>query len=466
MKDYLNHRTRLPPSTPMISLPHRGTLLIALVFLMVADTRSGVGGESALPLLSGFTADRIATAYPPTDEASLGELAKLMYRLRSVNPNTLQERASGTSDPSRSESATAIGDAIKIEGVIEETQIVPVPEKLVEFLEFTKLQVLVIRKQNGRQTKVITFPLPQGAQVGDRVDGAGVALQLDNQTNHATAVACNRPRWFPESSSIVGWQLLRDAGLDISLLSNLSSRNRRPLMSEDGDAFYSMMAAAANLKNRTQIPTPTSIEPVTLLRGSTDLAGQWINMELETVLITRISVTEPQRQQQLGSNHYYQIDAVGDLGKVVVQIERVEGDDGPPATFNNRYPVSLVIRELPAFLKKRKSLQDGGDAVISEIKMMIQVDGFFFRLWSYDTDFMSQHGGGEQFGPLLIAAELGDDEPTSYDPAGVHLIGTIAAISIILGILAIWAWQHRTDTRDRDVRDQKKEKEAESIRIP
>ena len=97
---------------------------------------------------------------------------------------------------------------------------------------------------------------------------------------------------------------------------------------------------------------------------------------------------------------------------------------------------------------------------------LIQVDGFFFHLWSYDTDFMSQHGGGEQFGPLLIAAEIRDDEPTSNDPAGAHLIGTIAAISIILGILAIWAWQHRTDTRDRDVRDQKKEKEAESIRIP
>ncbi|MDE0863592.1 MAG: hypothetical protein OSA98_07370 [Rubripirellula sp.] len=477
MKDWnlTNRRhTRCSQSTNAMDLlvTHRGPLLTALVFLIVvARSTWGLGGESVIPLLSGFTADRIAATYPPTDEESLSELAKLIYRLRSVNPAELQERASRKSSvPTEADSATiAIGDAVEVDGVIEGLQILPIPKKLVEFLEFTKLQVLAVREQNGRQTRVITLPLPADVQVGDRVKGVGVAMQLDSDadsnTNHVTAIACIRLRWFPESSSIIGWQLLRNAGVDISLLSNLGSRNRRPLMSEDGDAFYAMMAAAAELKSKTQTPKPTSIEPVTLLQGSADLAGQWINMDLETVLVTRIAVTEPQRQTQLGSDHYYQIDAVGDLGKIVVQIERADGNDGPPATFNNRYPVSLVIRELPVFLEKTIRVQEGGDAIVSEVKMMIQVDGFFFRLWSYDTDFMAQHGGGEQFGPLLIAAEIRNVEPDSNDPTGVNLIGSIAAVSVIFGILGIWTWQRRTETRDRAVRQRKKEKEAESLRI-
>ena len=113
------------------------------------------------------------------------------------------------------------------------------------------------------------------------------------------------------------------------------------------------MAAASDLEqSKKKVPSPSKIAPVALLQGSSELTGQWIRMNLETVLITRISVTEPRRKVELGSDHYYQIDAVGDLGNVVVQIERPAGDTGPAASFNNRYPVSVVTRSLPTFLGK------------------------------------------------------------------------------------------------------------------
>ena len=113
-------------------------------------------------------------------------------------------------------------------------------------------------------------------------------------------------------------------------------------------------------------------------------------MDLETVQVTRISVTEPHRQTQLGSDHYYQIDAVGDLGNVVIKIERPAGDEGPAATFENRYPVSVVVRELPDFLSQRIRVQEGGDAIVSQIKVLVGVDAFFYRLWSYSTVFMDR----------------------------------------------------------------------------
>ena len=42
-------------------------------------------------------------------------------------------------------------------------------------------------------------------------------------------------------------------------------------------------------------------------------------MEVDGVQITKIAVSSAKRQAQLGSDHYYQIDAIGDLGEVVVK---------------------------------------------------------------------------------------------------------------------------------------------------
>ncbi len=64
-----------------------------------------------------------------------------------------------------------------------------------------------------------------------------------------------------------------------------------------------------------------------------------------------------------------------------------------------------MVRELPDFLKQQIRVQEGGDAVLAEIRVMVQADVFFYRLWSYSTDFMNQMGGGDQFGPLLVAAQ-------------------------------------------------------------
>ena len=458
---------------PLAHRFHRQWVLAFALLLCTCCCKLGQTGESVIPLLSGFDAERVEGTYPPTDEKKMGELAKLLYRLRPVDPAKLQAMANQDARlPEGQETPPlTVGDAVSIKAKIKSMQLVPIPTKLIEFLEFKQLHVLTVEETDGNDIKIITFPLPQDAQIGDQIEGAGVALQLAQPPNQApptvSAIACNRLRWLPSTSSIVGWQLLRNQGVDISLLSDLGSRNRQPLLAKDGDAFYSMMAAASDLEqSETENPAPSKIAPVTLLQGSSELPGQWIQMNLETVLITRISVTQPQRQAELGSDHYYQIDAVGDLGKVVVQIERPAGDDGPPATFQNRYPVSVVTRNLPTFLETRIADKEGGDAVISELKTMIQMDGFFFRLWSYETDFMAQNGGGNQFSPLLIAAVIRNIEPDSADPAGVHLIGTVAAFAVILGIFGVWVWQRRIDSRDRAVRESKKEKEAETLRIP
>ncbi len=410
--------------------------------------------DSALPMLSGFDAKRIDAAYPPVDEDSAGELAKLIYRLDLADASVLESKAGNSVD---------LGDAIWIEGQIRELRSLEVPQRLIEFLELSQLHVVVIAV-DGLEQRIVSKPLPDGVKSGDRVRGVGVVIQSGDPS--PVAVACARLRWFPETTDNVGWRLLGDAGVDVSLITDIRTRDRRPLVADDGDAFYSMLAAADGISDRQDLPPPGRVDPVDLLRSEDDLGGNWLTMELETVQVTRIAVTDARRQAQLGSDHYFQIDAVGDLGNVIVKIERPQGEAGPPAIFENRYPVSLVARDLPDFLENRIRISEGGEAVVAQIKLLIGVDAFFYRIWSYSTDYMNQHGGGDQFGPLLIAAEIRNREPVSDDPAGVGVIGWIAAVAVIVAILMIWAWNRRLATRDREVRQQRKDREAEQLQLP
>ncbi|MCG8651789.1 MAG: hypothetical protein MI861_18255, partial [Pirellulales bacterium] len=335
-------------------------LVVALTTIVCA----GGYADSALPLISGFDQQRLEAAYPPRDEQAAGELGKLIFRLRQVNARFLQQRLGKPDEPA----PLQLGDVVKVEGVIEAVSSLSVPQKLVEFLEFRRLQLVDIATTDKTRLRVVTTGLPREAQAGDRVGCYGVWIELAEagQADEGNVAAAARLQWFPASPVDPSWQMLSDEGVDIGLLAGVKDRNLEPLTGADGDAFYTMLAATDALSGRADLPQPVSIQPATLLRESGKLSGQWVRLSLETVQITRVAVTEPQRQQQLGSDHYYQIDAMGDLGNVVVRIDRPEGDQGPPAKFYNRFPVSLVVRRLPDFLSQQIRDKQGGDAIVSE----------------------------------------------------------------------------------------------------
>ena len=76
---------------------------------------------------------------------------------------------------------------------------------------------------------------------------------------------------------------------------------------------------------------------------------------------------------------------------------------------------------------------------------------------------MQQFGNDQQFGPLLIAARLKNQESDSADPLGVGVIGWIAAAVTALAIFATWGWHHRTSAADRAIRRRREDKRSRSI---
>jgi hypothetical protein len=446
-------------------------MFVAGLFVAAAGP---VVADSAIPLLGKFDVPQIEAVYPPSDDESLGELAKLVFRLRSIDPAFLSDKVSSA--------ANRLGDAARIDGPITSIKSLQVPERLVEFLEFSQLLVIDVTTANAEggesTTRIITTDLPGEAKPGDRVAGIGVLIEAPGDAS-AGVWAAPRVSWFPTSPPGNGWKLLSEVGVDISDLADLTTRRGLPLSAHDSDAFYGMLAAARTIGRQQQLPPPQAVTAIMLLGGTekktatgqrqpkqpTVRGGDWIEMPLQTVQVTRVAVTEPIRQKQLGSDHYFQIDAVGDLGNVDVQIERPEGEPGPPARFENRYPVSLVTAELPEFLSERIRSQEGGEATVAEISVAIAVDAFFFRLWSYSTDYMDQFGGGNQIGPLLIAARI-NQRGEFDDPTGVARIGWLAAIAVLTAIVAIAIWSFVLGQRDRKIKQRRMRSEGEQIQLP
>ncbi|EMI19127.1 hypothetical protein, membrane [Rhodopirellula maiorica SM1] len=168
----------------------------------------------------------------------------------------------------------------------------------------------------------------------------------------------------------------------------------------------------------------------------------------------------------MGADHYYQVDAMGDLGNVKVQIDsgRDATEDGP--VFQNRYPISLVYKTLPTFLQNKLRDQGKSEAIVADLTVLVATDAFFFRLWSYPTAYMQRFGGGDQFGPLLIGADMINRESTEADPVGVGIFGWFAAVAVGVGMLAILVWNIVIARRDRQVQRRRKEREADELRFP
>jgi hypothetical protein len=431
-------------------------IIILLCFVgLVPLSNVPTHADSALDLISGFDAKRIDLVFPSNDEESTGELAKLMYRLGSVDPQILNSR----SEPGTS---IAVGDATRFSGTVASLTTVAVPSKLVKFLDLETLHLLTI-SSTGTNVKIVASKIDPKLKAGDRIDGIGVAIESNDSV--ATAIAAANLRWYPKQVPNVGWQLLRDAGVDIGLISDLPTRGRRPLVAADGDAFYSILAATTALIERDDLAAPRAVQPIAMLQTPDQLSGQWIQVELETVQITRVFVTNPDRQVEIGGDHYYQIDAVGDLQNVIVRIEP-SGADDQPALFDGRYPISLVTLRLPEFLQRQIDAKSGKDAVVTQLHTKIGVNAFFFRLWGYESDFMNQHGGANQFGPLLIAASIADREPKPTVMVGLDKIGTMAAIAVIAGVLATFLWHRKTSADDRALRQDRRARESQRIDFP
>ena len=193
---------------------------------------------------------------PITDHVSLEEAAKLLYRVTRVNANTLDSRATPFLEGDRS-----TGEAVMFSGKLIKKKVFAVPEPLVDLLGFSTFAWAKMSLSSGPSTGepksviVMASAIATDASPGDRFAVTGMVVHSVEQKTPMVIAA--KLSWHPQGSPHPGWQWLGDHGVNISDLSNLAPpRDRRPLGAADADAFYSMLAAASEDRNRYEWCSP------------------------------------------------------------------------------------------------------------------------------------------------------------------------------------------------------------------
>jgi hypothetical protein len=444
--------------------------LVSLLVASAQEPPSPEASRSVLRSISGFDRARVEAVSAwwrkPDDPQATSEAAKLLFQVNRLGRTSLAAQPARTAATQSDPLTWEIGDAVAISGVAKSIASVRIPDELADVLEFTQLYRIEVQTDQGAEIRLIATTIPQ-AWIADwsqtktldqPMSAIGMVVSAGGDTE-PRLIATPKIAWFPAADSAGDtsglsshWALLAQHGFDVSMIEQLRRLNRQPLVAADQNAFYSMLRAAAEVQSSDQ-PQPQSIDAADLLRNPGEVIGQRIRLNCQSVRITRITLNNPTIIAALGSDNYWQIDALGDLGNVVIRIDPLD-ETAEPAVFENRYPVSIATITLPDFLAQAVG-NDPAATVRNDVLMLSQqltIEGFFYRLWSYENDLMQRHGGGNQFGPLVMASQIIDSEPPRTDVVGVGKIGQWAAVSAIVMMLAAGTWIYVTSRQDAAAR--------------
>ncbi|QDV67036.1 hypothetical protein Poly24_07270 [Rosistilla carotiformis] len=378
------------------------------------------------------------------------EAARVMWRIGRIGDRQLSELLEKPSSP-----APNLPHAVAVQGEAVAVQKIPIPPRLAESLDFDTMwlvNVVVEDEEMGLLCQQIPSQWKTAKTLRQPMGARGFLIASPSQAAPGLLV-CGHVQWFPtesdpDMSMPAGWLMLSQAGFNVGQMGLIQQRNRSALSAAESTAFYDFLKAAAAVPDDAT-HVPESIRPQVLLSTaeSQKLIGQFIRVRLETARIQQI--VAPSLMSQIGQDHYWEIDAFGDLDNAEVRIQPKEGGD--PITFGNRYPVTLAMLELPPFLNELVSQDGRVTKAMLMHKAMIDVDGFFYRLWTYETDFVSSKGGDRQIGPLIAATAIKMKPPGSAK-ASLARIGWLIAILFLGGLLATIAYLTKAARADRQSR--------------
>ena len=434
-------------------------------------------------MLPTLTADRLRSAAQfveavPTTKAT-EEAARVVWAIRRLpkgldQPTELKNPDDVTAPvgENRVRAWQGSGRAVGVEAV-------RIPDALGEVIEMSRLFRVRMETQDG-EVWLVVAEVPEiwatvGKELHEPIEVSGLRLDsgLPPDTGNGAIVFGAGVRWIirPESLAAtdspwpIGWRLLGSRGFDCGLLSGVVKRTRSPLVADDYPAFYGMLEAANAIgDNRTDatVPQPTRLDTAALLRSSREQIGQWLRLDMETTRVSRVVVSDPKLRARLGRDAYWQIDGFGNLDRVRIELEGGEDAGGENLIFEDRFPLSVAIGSLPEWLedRMRKSVVGGGRVDVGMVTEPVTVDAFFYRLWSYESEFATSRGG-RQVAPLLIATTIESRSAGLAASAGqVQSLGWILAFVVIGSILLTSVVLWRVGRRDAAVKARRKAADA------
>ncbi|MEL6896185.1 MAG: hypothetical protein AAFP90_08800, partial [Planctomycetota bacterium] len=445
---------------------------------------NSASADNVAPLLGPFDPPRIESASQwlesPKDEQWISEVARLMYRVKRLPDRILTKEIENGIRGADLE-PRLVGDAVRVEGQTTQVTMFRVPQQLVDVLEFDRLYFVKIGDADGAQQGIICSDLPQIWKSTSkdksrrfRCQANGVCMRSDAAGRPMLVIAA-RCRWLPNAESMTrlpagqslpdiadGWQWLGAANFDVGLLDTAVRLDRRTLTTDDNPAFFGMLAATGRIDDAA---TAGIAETADLLGRRLVRPGQLLRVQLNARRIVRVDVSDPAQRRILGQNHYWEIDAFGKLNpgeKVVVERRGdADGNKDPnqqPLVMSGEYPVSLVTLRLPQWISNAVTESGGSSTdVMTMLRRKVDVDAFYYRLASYESEFMRRKGVDKQTGPILMAMRIRAVAPRGKDEIGARAIGWIALAVFGGGVVLVWLWALWNRWSDAAFRNTKKQ---------
>jgi hypothetical protein len=270
-------------------------------------------------------------------------------------------------------------------------------------------------------------------------------------TQECLCVLTDRPQWrfdlaFPAAvdtsseslSPDVGNPLraLSQSGFDLSFVDVVRRNSQRPLQPDETKPLMSLLRIIGQPSFSIDQLRADSWEPLKAMGAAKQAFAQPVDWNVRLVSGSVVPVDDAVAQRILGGQRYFQFDGFVDIGDRRIRYQV----DGKELSFEREFPVTILSRELTPFVP-REELKDG--ELSWEIGKFARVRGCFYRLWSYDSEYLQQQAtGGRQAAPLILAAEmrLGRPQISASETSEIGWFG-YALCAATLGILAIILWQ-------------------------
>ncbi len=273
----------------------------------------------------------------------------------------------------------------------------------------------------------------------------------------------------PELSA--GWSALLRSHWDLAFCDAIELLQGQSLTSKDTRPFYTLLAASNEPQSQeTQARAYSVMEWIrrtesmksnkSLVREQQRSVGERIDARVQIRRIQRVDVRNAQSQAWLGSNHYFQLDGLADIGPSRIEVKY--GKDYEPIAYEREFPITLVATKLPAWLLSDPTTLisssdlsqetidlDSASSIAWTTKIRVDVSGYAYRIWRFRTPQVSAvtQDTGYQQAPMLVVDRWNLPEgPLVSDslesdrasvPSNMWSIGSI--LTTLLGLLAI-AW--------------------------
>lgn len=257
-----------------------------------------------------------------------------------------------------------------------------------------------------------------------------------------------RLRWHPDQprpARFVGDDQLRLAalGLDLTLLDDLRSSNRRDIGDIDREPMYQLLSLVGNATREQLLPQPPrAADVVPLLEEPERHHGEIVTLTGIARRISKLVVDDPDIRARFKIDHYYVIDMGVNLGEKSIRF----GDDPTGeknAVFHNDFPVTLCVRELPA------NLQPGDN-----VRELITAHGIFMKTWAYRSAYTAHFENKLQLAPLFIAYKprrVKLEHPNNW--VSDALVGFVLFLAAFIVATTFWWFRTGIPSRQQALKD-------------